>query len=139
MKNYLFPHVFRPIGWCVLVPSLVLGALIMFNAFSSSLSGTAETVVNDIAIIGTAVGALFILCSRERIEDEMTSSIRLSSLLQSIYIYIGLLILCTIFINDLAYLDFMVINLVLLPIIFVINFRWKMAQHNKLKGDEEQN
>lgn len=86
MKNLLFPHIFQPIGWILFVPCLILGALIYFEVLT--LTGIAETIVNDIAIIGIAVGALLIVCSKERIEDEMTRSIRLSSLLNSLYIYI---------------------------------------------------
>ena len=97
------------------------------------------TAVNDMAIIGIVIGALFIVCSRERVEDEMTRAIRLSSLLNSIYIYAVLLIGCTLFINGLEYLYFLTANTVLLPIIFVINFRLEMARYNKMNDDEEQN
>ena len=69
----------------------------------------------------------------------MTRAIRLSSLLNSIYIYAVLLIGCTLFINGLEYLYFLTANTVLLPIIFVINFRLEMARYNKMNDDEEQN
>lgn len=132
MKNLLFPHILRPIGWIMFIPAIIVGALLLFNVFSS-------TIANDLVIIFIAIGSLFIVCSKEMIEDEMTKSIRLSSLLNSIYVYVILLILCTIFINGFHYLTFLFINLVLLPIIFVCNFRWEMHRYNKLSEDEEQN
>ncbi len=138
MKNLLFPHKFQPIGWCTFIPALAIGILIYFDAFSF-LPNWAMTAVNDMAIIGIVIGALFIVCSRERVEDEMTRAIRLSSLLNSIYIYAVLLIGCTLFINGLEYLYFLTANTVLLPIIFVINFRLEMARYNKMNDDEEQN
>lgn len=130
MKNLLFPHIFQPIGWILFVPCLILGALIYFEVLT--LTGIAETIVNDIAIIGIAVGALLIVCSKERIEDEMTRSIRLSSLLNSLYIYVILLVASTIALNGIAFLMFAWANLVLLPIIFVINFRLEMHRYNKM-------
>lgn len=136
MKNLLFPRIFQPIGWIMFVPSLITGALIYFNALS--LAGITETVVNDIVIIGVALGSLFIVCSKERVEDEMTKSIRLSSLLNSIYAYVVLLVGCTILINGFDFLVFAVINLVLLPILFVCNFRLEMHRYNKMCEDEEQ-
>lgn len=137
MKNLLFPHIFQPIGWILFVPCLILGALIYFEVLT--LTGIAETIVNDIAIIGIAVGALLIVCSKERIEDEMTRSIRLSSLLNSLYIYVILLVASTIALNGIAFLMFAWANLVLLPIIFVINFRLEMHRYNKMCENEEQN
>lgn len=137
MKNILFPHSFQPIGWIMFVPALITGALIYFRILTPT--GITETILNDVVIIGISLGALFIVCSKERIEDEMTKSIRLSSLLNSIYIYVVLLITCTILLNGMNYLMFMIINLVLLPLLFVCNFRLEMHRYNKMSADEEQN
>lgn len=101
-------------------------------------SGIAETIVIDSVIIGIALGAMFIVCSKERVEDEMTKSIRLASLLNSIYAYVALLVGCTILINGVKFLVFAVFNLVLFPIIFVCNFRLEMHRYNKMCEDEEQ-
>lgn len=80
MKNFLFPHIFQPIGWIMFVLSLAIG---VYSFFGTSVfgAGIAETIMIDTSIIGTALGALFIVCSKERVEDEMTKSIRLTSLL----------------------------------------------------------
>ena len=68
----------------------------------------------------------------------MTKSIRLASLLNSIYAYVALLVGCTILINGVKFLVFAVFNLVLFPIIFVCNFRLEMHRYNKMCEDEEQ-
>lgn len=135
MKNLLFPHIFQPIGWIMFIPSLILGALFYFGEIG--LFGTAETIAIDAAIIGCAVGALFIVCSKERIEDEMTRSIRLSSLLNSIYAYVILLVACTLAINGFGFMIYAVLNMVLLPIIFVCNFRLEMHRYNKMGANEK--
>ncbi len=135
MKNLLFPHAFQLVGWVMFVPSLLMGALVYFGVLS--FAGSLETVVNDSVIIGIALGALFVVCSKERVEDEMTRSIRLASLLNSIYVYVTLLIGCTILLNSVYFLAFAVFNMVLLPIIFVCNFRSEMHRYNKMCEDEK--
>ncbi|MDE7350063.1 MAG: hypothetical protein K2N25_03270 [Muribaculaceae bacterium] len=145
MKNLLFPHIFKLIGWIMFVPSMIAGGIIFsgfmpFDGIMDHLSydGMTETIVNDIVIIGIALGSLFIVCSKERIEDEMTSSIRLSSILNSIYAYVALLVACTILINGVDFIIFAFINLSILPILFVCNFRLEMHRYNKMFADEEQ-
>lgn len=135
MKIFLLPHTFRPIGWIVLVPTLILGILLITNAFS--VGGIVETILDDTAIIGIALGSVFITCSRERIEDEMTSMIRLKALLTSLYTYVIILILATLAINGIPYLYVTMACLVMLPIIFVVQFEYEMHKYNKEKSDEE--
>ena len=130
MKKLLFPHIFQSIGWIMFIPAMIAGALIYFNILGFSVN--IETVVYNLVIIGIALGALFIVCSKERIEDEMIQSIRLASLLNSIYVYVAMLIIFTIVFNGFDFLRFAVINLVLLPILFVINFRLEIHRYNKI-------
>jgi cytochrome bd-type quinol oxidase subunit 2 len=134
MKNLLFPHQFQLIGWILFIPALITGTLICFGVLS--LTGVAEHVVNDTVIISIALGALFIVCSKERNEDEMTRSIRLASLLNSLYVYVILLVACTIAINGIAFVWFAFINLGLFPIVFVCNFKLEMRRYNKLSDNE---
>lgn len=136
MKNLLFPNKLQPLGWILFIPTLILGAYVLFFGLKLN-SAVAETIINDIIIIGIVLGALFIVCSRERIEDEMTRSIRLSSLLNSIYLHAALLIICTLCINGFTFLYFVFANLALLPIIFVCIFRIEMHRYNKMSKDEE--
>lgn len=136
MKCFLFPRVFRTIGWILFVPALVLGVLLLADVLN--FSGITEIIVNDATIIGLALGSIFIGCSRERVEDEMTGAIRLNSLMTSLYAYVVLLIICTLAVNGMAYLYIMVASLVMFPAIFVIRFRYEMYNYYKMKTDEEQ-
>lgn len=135
MKNLLFPEKFKIAGWIIFVAAGVAGCLIWAGMLQPG--DVAETAVNDAAIIGTALGALMIVCSREPHEDEMIRSIRLAALLNSLYVYVLLLIACTLLINGVEYFRFMAANLVLLPIIYVILFSLEMRRYNKMSEDEE--
>ena len=136
MKNYLFPHIFQPIGWIMFSLSLVVGALILFEVLS--FIGVVETVINDLVIIGIVLGSLFVVCSKEKVEDEMTKSIRLSSMLNSIYAYVILFIVGTLIFYSVDFLLFAVLNFALIPILFVFFFRWEMHRYYKMSEDEEQ-
>ena len=104
-----------------------------------SFAGTAEIIINDAVIIGAALGAIFIVCSKEACEDEMTRALRLSALLNSLYVYVILLIACTLFVNGLAFLQFMFVNLILFPVIYVLIFSLEMNRFKRMCENEEQN
>lgn len=136
MKNLLFPRQFQAVGWLLFVPAIILGILVYCNIISCA--GTLETILNDAVIIGITVGSIFIVCSKEKHEDEMIRSIRLASLLNSLYIYGIILIAAVVFINGLAFMRFMTVNLVLFPLIYVVEFRLEIYRYNKMSEDEEQ-
>lgn len=136
MKNLLFPTEFRTVGWVLLVPAIILGILIYCGVISCA--GTIETILNDAVIIGITVGSIFIVCSKEKHEDEMIRSIRLASLLNALYIYAIILIAAVLLVNGMAFIKFMIVNLVLMPFIYVVVFRLEIHRYNKMSEDEEQ-
>lgn len=136
MKNYLFPEVFRLFGWALFVPSIILGVL-LYNGVSL-FPGVWETVLIDFAIIGIALGGLFIVCSKSPQEDEMTGMVRLSALMKSLYVYVGLVVVGTLLINGIYFWLFTLAGLVAFPVIYVLTFSIEMYRYNKLAEDEEQ-
>lgn len=143
----LLPYPFKRIGWVLFIPAALLGILMGidgFNGFPSFLlPGTAETsqtldrICNNAALIGTLVGALFITCSRERIEDELIGRIRLNALLAALYIHIGISVAAALLLYDLAYLNFMIFNLSLLPVLFLVIERMLLWRLGKEAAHEE--
>ena len=136
MKIFLLPRVFHIIGWILLVPGIIFGIISYFSL--DILPKWSDIIINDIAIIGVAVGALFIVCSKEKREDEMTRSIRLSALLKSFYCYVAFLVVSTIVLNGYWYWLFMCLNLVLFLIIYVIIFRVEMYRYNQMSEEDEE-
>lgn len=70
----LLPNGFKKIGWAIFVPAFLLGCSICFFGENFDRWLFRETVMNNIAIIGTVVGALFIGFSREKIEERNDSA-----------------------------------------------------------------
>lgn len=113
MKNLLFPKQFQLIGWLLFVPAILLGILIYSGVLR--YGGTIGTILNDAAIIGIVAGSIFIVRSKEKHEDEMIRSIRLASLLNSLYMYGMILITTVLLIDSRAFNEFMTFNLVRFP------------------------
>lgn len=134
MKLYLFPNYLRIVGWIMFIVGLGTEALVWCDFLDF---GKFETITNDAIIICIVVGALFVVCSRERIEDEYTRAVRLTSMLYAIYGYIAVFILCTLMINGIDFLLFALFNLILFPIIFVVVFQIMMERRKRINTDEE--
>lgn len=130
MKTLLFPHSFQRIGWVVFAISAAIGAYILFT------DNTDSYLLNNIAIIGTCIGAILATCSREEVEDEMTGQIRLNSLLTALYINYAILIGCSLLIYDLDFLSVMLYNMFTILLIFMVVFRWKIWQVKKATENE---
>lgn len=130
MKTLLFPHSFQRIGWVVFAISAAIGAYILLT------DNTDSYLLNNIAIIGTCIGAILATCSREEVEDEMTGQIRLNSLLTALYINYAILIVCSLLIYDLDFLSVMLYNMFTILLIFMVVFRWKIWQVKKATENE---
>ena len=131
MKTLLFPHRFKQIGWIIFAISAAIGAYILFT------DNTDSYLLNNIAIIGTCIGAILATCSREKVEDEMTEQIRLNSLLVALYINYAILIVCSLLIYDLDFLQVMLYNMFTILLIFMVVFRWKIWRAKKGVEDEQ--
>lgn len=152
-KDLLLPYGLKKIGWIVLIPTLLLGILMLidnFNGYPTYLlpaEGTAcyetlssETLgraLNNIALVGICIGGILVACSRERIEDEMISHIRLNALLTALYINYALLIAAALCTYDVKFFYIMIYNLLTMLLIFLAVFRWKLWRLKRSAADEE--
>ena len=86
---------------------------------------------------------LFIVCglifafSKEKIEDEMVSKIRLESLVWATYVNYGVLLFCVIFIYGLSFIQVMQYNMFTLLLFFIIRFHWTLYKNSKLATYDE--
>ncbi len=134
----LFPHSFQRPGWIIFTLSAMLGAGIILqqNFGILPLLDDWAYVVNNIAIIGIITGGILATCSSEKVEDEMISSIRLSSLLTALYIHYALIIAASLLVYGLDFLNVMLYGMFTIIIIFMAVFRWRIWQMKKEEKDE---
>ncbi|HZY38760.1 MAG TPA: hypothetical protein VFE53_19005 [Mucilaginibacter sp.] len=148
--RFLFPHKWRIAGLLL----LLLAALIIADScftkgyfdpstdpgemfFGMRLSGNMAIAVNDTEYLSVIIGLLLVGFSKEKIEDEQIAQLRLDSLQWSVYFNYSLLIICIILINGIGFLQVMVYNIMSQLLFFIIRFRWKLYQLNKLAKKEE--
>lgn len=127
----LIPNRYKRLGFIILIPFLVLGAMYMFWDFSFSWLdiGTSINLTDEIALTGTIAGLLLIAFSKEKTEDEYISTLRLESLQWAVLIHYILLVITTWAVHELAYIQVMVYNMLTIPIIFIIRFHYVLAKN----------
>ena len=150
-SNYLFPIVFRKIGWCLFVPFLLWGigfmlsggtfleiggsgALALFDGYSDTRFLTIadnDSWTDEIIIIFLTLSMLFIGFSREKDEDECIANIRMNALVWAIIVNSALLIIGTMLIFGTPYLNFMAIYMFSLLILFIAKYSWMIYRFRK--------
>lgn len=134
MKNLLLPNLFRRVGWIIFAPALLWG--IIRYAGLVNLPLESGILIDRLTIASINIGAIFIVASKERWEDEMTRAIRHASLLNALYIYM-LLVVSSIVLDQSDFKHFMLVNMVLFPIIYVVIFSLEMRRYHRMSRDEE--
>ena len=151
-RNYLFPPVFKKVGWILFVPFVVLAFLqetidLSVPVFALYVDEFWEkskffclfntNIVDEIAYIGLIVSLLFIAFSKEKDEDEYISQIRANSLVWALLINYAILILEIIFIYGIPFLYVLNINLFSILILYIIKFNIAIHSFRKSIQNEE--
>ena len=145
-KNYLFPTTFRKIGWCLFVPFVIMCLICLFNGANedwlevSVLSVVPWGVIknslfDELSMTGLTVSLLFIAFSKEKDEDECIANIRSNSLIWATMAGYFLLIVCTMLIYDLQYLNFVFIDLFMILILFIIKYNIELYKFRRSNND----
>lgn len=143
LTTYLLPHRFQQIGWFILLPSIFLMIMVGYYDFEipwleiegirdpGLLNDENENFTNELGILGTFLSLFLIAFSKEKEEDEYIQKLRLESLLVAFYIYSAILVLGTTLLYGFLYIDFLVYNLFIIQILFIIRFRWVMFRQRQ--------
>jgi hypothetical protein len=151
MVRYLFPNRFKLPGLILFSLALFLGILNLFYsweptflngpAFSifgkSELLGKSNNYLDEITSIVLIIGGLLAGFSKEKTEDEYIAKLRLESLVWSVYVNYGVLILTIILVSGLYFFTIMVINMFTLLIFFVIRFNLILFLNSRRLNHEE--
>lgn len=145
-KNYLFPTTFRKIGWWLFIPFAIMSIICLFNGANENWLNVStfsvvpwgvikNSLLDEISMIGLTISLLFIAFSKEKDEDECIASIRSSSLVWATIAGYLLLILCTMFIYDLQYLNFVFIDLFMILILYIIKYNIELYKFRRGNND----
>lgn len=156
-QKMLLPNKFKKIGWFILIPATLMGiALTVMNFETFQINTSVFAIYSDeflgktqyftfikTDILNTLVGVLFIVggimvgFSREKIEDEYISNLRLYSLLWAVLVNYILLLFMFLFIYGMGFLSVMVYNMFTTLIIFIVKFNYSLFINSKASSNEE--
>ena len=149
--NYLFHNKYKKISGLVFYLTSIIGLYLLltdrifdlftlnvYSLFSESFSdltygggwienGLGDEIFTTIIIISGLINSF----CKEKIEDELISKIRLGSLIMSLFISYGLVIISTFLIYNLSYMYVLVFNLFIILILFNLIFRYRLYEHYK--------
>ena len=140
--KYLLPYYCRFLGL-----SLILGHMIVMFIWRKKFPEIADSELHGIPtnaalfnpghlfFIATSllvlVGLFLIAFSKEKIEDEQISKLRLDSLRWAIYFYYLALVLSIVFTNGIDFIDILRLNIWVPLVFFIIRFRWVIFRLNQ--------
>jgi hypothetical protein len=149
-SKLLFPHKFRIVGLFLLVLGLILGIvrfyygikpsfldLKVFAIYSKFLETKYFEIISnhfteEFGGILIIIGLLFIVFAKEKIEDKSIDSIRLQSLVISVYLNSIFILLSLLFIFGIGFVGVLIINMYSFLIIYLITFRIKIIRYKNI-------
>ncbi len=156
-SNYLFPNRFRKLGWILFIPLSILGIYTLFwdvapsmldfnvpSVFIDNMFGDDKffgkqnnNLLDEIIGVLLIISLLFIAFSKEKIEDEFISKIRLESLVWAVYVNYIILIFSFVMFYDFAFMYVMIFNMYTILLFFIIRYYWQIGGMKKIMADEE--
>lgn len=148
--SYLFSNKFKKTSGVVFYLSILVGLFLLltdrildifvvnvFSFFSYEWIGSERTGFGWIENgLGDEIFTLLIIVSgvinsfsKEKIEDELISRIRLESLSLSLFISYGLIIISTFLVFNINYMYVLVFNLFLIILLFNLIFKFRLFKH----------
>jgi hypothetical protein len=96
-----------------------------------------NNLLDEIIGVLLIISLLFIAFSKEKIEDEFISKIRLESLVWAVYVNYIILIFSFVMFYDFAFMYVMIFNMYTILLFFIIRYYWQIGGMKKIMADEE--
>lgn len=155
--NYLFPNQYKKWGWLVLIPSTIIGFFVVQLEYSPNLldvnvpaifvddfSGKTKligivknNILDEILGVLILISAILVAFSKEKVEDELISKIRLESLVWATYINYAVLLLSILFVYDFSFMWVLIFNMYTILFFFIIRFNWQIFKLKKIAKNEK--
>ncbi|MEM7087578.1 MAG: hypothetical protein AAF489_15435 [Bacteroidota bacterium] len=144
--NYLLPNRYKLMGWILFLLGLTGGIYILIVGYEPDIlsidvlsiynrdgifgkeKGFLKIIENDIfdelVALAIIIGGLFIVFSKEKIEDEFIYKLRKDSLVWALLFNYAVLIFAIIFVYDFVFFDVLVFNMFTPLIFFILRFNF---------------
>lgn len=154
MVNYLFPYKYKKVGYFLFLIGTSLFFLdslfnqqlnmIIFKIYDSKFLSSEswfewsnDNILNELSIFFLFIGSMLSLFSREIVEDEFITKIRLESLVLGIYINIIILLLLNLIIFGTFFLTIILYSVFTYLVFAFIIFHYKLYIYKKELNNEE--
>jgi hypothetical protein len=145
----LFTYRYKKMGWFIFLPSFILGLLSLSNVISSSelsmpvfynsgfpLSNEDSGFFKNTAIdffpnlfgILLIIGGILVGFSREKIEDEYISSLRLKSVFWSLMVTYGIIMILFLTVFGMLFFTAMILIMFLPLILYIFRFNYLLLR-----------
>lgn len=149
--NFLLPHRFKTIGWIIFSVGIVLGLCFLakggnFSFFETKvfalfyggifekpefLGWTTTDILDEIAACFIILGALLLMFSKQKQEDEFIASLRLNALSWAVFANYAVLLLSVLLVYDIPFFWVLVFNMFTILFIFVLRLYWLLHKVSK--------
>jgi hypothetical protein len=152
----LLPTKYKKVGWCIFIPSLILGLLAVFTNYEPSwlefrtfsifpgdidkakpFSLITVNLTNTVVGVLLLAGALLVGFTKEKNEDEFIAKLRLSSLMWAVLVNYLVLLFAFAFIYNTAFLNVMLYNMFTVLLIFIARFHYILYKNTKSAAIEK--
>jgi hypothetical protein len=133
-SRFLFPFWCRYLGYALIIAHVPVAVFKQSLGFDLSRGPVNDGLFNSHHVffmtttLLMAIGLFIVAFSKEKIEDEQISQLRLDSLQWAIYVNYLLLVISLVFSNDTEHILFL--NLLVPLAFFIIRFRWVIFRLN---------
>jgi hypothetical protein len=138
--RFLFPYWCKYLGivlFLVHLPVMLLKKQLGFNEVSEDIGFfNANHVFFIVTTLTMLTGLVLIAFSKEKIEDEQITQLRMDSLQLAIYLNYIILIVSLVFASRNDFWDIIHLNVWVPLAFFIILFRWKMYRNSRLTGED---
>jgi FlaA1/EpsC-like NDP-sugar epimerase len=144
MKNsLLLANKYKVFGWVIFLVFVALGIACMqldfkipgFAFYHHEQDGLLDFIdynlTNELALSGITIGLLMIVFTKEKVEDEYISMLRLKSLQWAVLLSYVILFIINFSFYGLTFLILLVYNLWTTLIVFIVIFYWSMFKLKK--------
>ena len=148
--RFLLSHPFKRIGWVVFIPALIFGIcvqhfeleipgfeftrLLMVTDNGIIVDGKpiANNLTNELAGLLVLVSGFMVAFSKEKIEDEWVSQVRLESLQWSVYLNYALLLITLLAVYDSQFFLVLIYNIFTILFFFIARFNYVLYIKDKI-------
>ena len=144
--NYLLPHRYKLFGWILFLLGIVGGLYVFITGYEQDVlsthvlsiyngdslfgkeTGFLKIIENDIldelVALALIIGGLFVVFSKEKVEDEFIYKLRKDSLVWALIFNYSVLVIAILFVYDYVFFDVLVFNMFTPLIFFILRFNF---------------